>query len=105
MTVNKVTAHANANTIDVDILIVGFGFSVLPLIRELDRSGRRYTIISQKNSVWDRLRRADRLDFDLVSSHYTSFYSFDLVKNHRADGFPTAKEFHSLQRRYYDAYK
>jgi hypothetical protein len=104
-TVKVVVVPADADTINVDVLIVGFGFSVIPLVRELDRNDRRYTIICDRNSVWDRLQRADRLDFDLVSSYYTSFYSFDLVGNLRKDGFPTAQEFCELQNRYYDAYQ
>jgi hypothetical protein len=105
MTGKGVAALAKAETIQVDILIVGFGFSVIPLVRELDRSGLSYTILCEKDSVWDRLKRVDRLDFDLVSSHYTSFYSFDLVDNPRGDGFPTAQEFYELLCRYYEMYK
>jgi len=105
MNVGETAAPGAAETIDVDILVVGFGFSVIPLLRELDRSGRSYTILCEKNSVWDRLQRANRLDFDLVSSYYTSFYSFDLVDNLRKDGFPTAQEFYDRQQHYYEAYR
>ena len=34
---------------ETDILLVGFGFSAVPLLRELDRSGVSYTIISEKD--------------------------------------------------------
>ena len=78
---------------------------MIPLLRELDRDNRSYTIICDKNAVWDRLHRAGRLDFDLVSSHYTSFYSFDLVDRVRGDGFPTAQEFYDYQHQYFLQYQ
>src|SRR5437016_2347174 len=59
---------------DVKTIIVGFGFSCVPLLRELDRTGEEYLIISEKmpNPIWANLKRNGRLDFDLVSSYYTS---------------------------------
>ena len=96
---------SSESIIDTDILIVGFGFSVFPLLRELDRDCIDYTIVSERNSVWQRLGEAGRLDFDLVSSYYTSFYSFDQVESPRSDGYPTAREFYDLQQRYFDSYR
>src|SRR5216684_7869562 len=92
---------------DVKTIIVGFGFSCVPLLRELDRTGEEYLIISEKipNPIWANLKRNGRLDFDLVSSYNTSFYSFDQVKGVTADGYPTAKEFYDTHLSYYEQYK
>jgi len=91
---------------ETDILIVGFGFSAIPLVRELDRSGLSYTIVSEEDgSIWARFARANRLDFDLVSSYYTSFYTFDLVDEYGPDRYPTAKEFHDMHLRYHREYR
>ena len=49
-----------------ETLIVGFGLTAIPLIRELERSGRDYTIISSGDNIWRKLEQAGRLDFDLV---------------------------------------
>src|SRR5262249_40610580 len=52
----------------IDVIVVGFGFSAVPLIRELDATRTGFTIISaEDNSVWDNLNKSGRLDFDLVS--------------------------------------
>ncbi|MGH7789407.1 MAG: thioredoxin reductase [Candidatus Binatia bacterium] len=91
---------------ETDILLVGFGFSAVPLLRELDLSGVDYTIISEKDgSIWASLARSDRLDFDLVSSYYTSFYTFDLVDDFSEDRYPTAREFYDMHLRYYRKYQ
>lgn len=90
---------------ETDILLVGFGFSAIPLLRELDASGAEYTIISEKNgSIWAQLEREGALDFDLVSSYYTSFYTFDLVEDFSEDRYPTAREFYDMHLRYYRKY-
>ena len=88
-------------------VIVGFGFSCLPLLREMDRTGEEYTIISdpQASSIWSTLEKAGRLDFDLVSSYYTSFYSFDLVKDFRRDMYPLASDFYAMHLSHYERYK
>jgi hypothetical protein len=91
---------------ETGILLVGFGFSAIPLVRELDLSGVDYTIISDEDgSIWAKLARADGLDFDLVSSYYTSFYTFDLVEDFSQDRYPTAKEFYDMHRRYHRRYR
>lgn len=91
---------------ETDVLLVGFGFSAVPLLRELDRSGVRYTIVSEQDgSIWASLDRAGRLDFDLVSSYYTSFYTFDLVEDFSEDRYPTAREFYDMHRRYHRQYR
>jgi len=88
-----------------EILIVGFGFSAIPLLRELDADGIEYTIISVKQgSIWARLEKSNALDFDLVSSYYASYYSFDLVDRFRQDWYPTAREFYDMHLRYYKKY-
>src|SRR5215510_3285047 len=91
---------------ETDILLVGFGFSAIPLVRELDLSGVSYTIISEKDgSIWASLARSGGLDFDLVSSYYSSYYTFDLVDDFGQDRYPTAKEFYDLHLRYYRKYQ
>lgn len=91
---------------ETDTLLVGFGFAAIPLVRELDLSGASYTIVSEKDgSIWAALARSDGLDFDLVSSHYTSNYTFDLVDDFGPDRYPTAKEFYELHLRYYRKYR
>lgn len=91
---------------ETNILLVGFGFSAIPLARELDLSGVDYTIISEEDSsIWAKLDRTGGLDFDLVSSYYTSFYTFDLVEDFSQDRYPTAKEFYDMHRRYHRKYR
>jgi len=91
---------------ETDVLLVGFGFSAIPLLRELDLSGVTYTIISEKDgSVWASLARSGGIDFDLVSSYYTSFYTFDLVEDFGEDRYPTAREFYDMHLRYYRKYQ
>lgn len=91
---------------ETDVLLVGFGFSAIPLLRELDLSGVHYTIISEKDgSVWAALARSGAIDFDLVSSYYTSFYTFDLVNDSGEDRYPTAREFYDMHLRYHRAYQ
>lgn len=88
-----------------DTLIVGFGLTAIPLIRELERSGRDYTIISSGRSIWDRLEEAGRLDFDLVSSYMSTVYSFELARTGGTESrFPTATEFHEFIKRYKQQY-
>jgi len=91
---------------ETDVLLVGFGFSAIPLLRELDLSGVNYTIVSEQDgSIWASLTRSGRLDFDLVSSYYTSFYTFDLVEDFSEDRYPTAREFYDMHLRYYRKYR
>ena len=91
---------------ETDVLLVGFGFSAIPLLREFDLSGVSYAIISEKDgSVWASLTRSGGLDFDLVSSYYTSFYTFDLVDDFSEDRYPTAQEFYDMHLRYYRKYQ
>ena len=91
---------------ETDVLLVGFGFSAIPLLRELDLSGVNYTIMSEQDgSIWASLSRSGGLDFDLVSSYYTSFYTFDLVEDFSEDRYPTAQEFYDMHRRYYRKYQ
>lgn len=100
------TIKMQTTTKETDILIVGFGFSAIPLVRELDLSGAQYTVISEKDgSVWAGLDRAGALDFDLVSSYYTSFYTFDVVEDFSKDRYPTAREFYNMHLRYYRKYE
>ena len=83
----------------VDVCVVGFGLSCVPLLRELDLRGIPYRIISEGDSIWDKLDARGRLDFDLVSSYLTSFFSFELDRDKAEDYFPTAREFHAHYRR------
>jgi hypothetical protein len=88
-----------------DVLIVGFGFSVIPLIRELERDGINFTIVSSRGSIWERLEQHNRLDFDLVSSMHSSLYSFELVNHDPSDRYPTAREFHVFIQKYLSLYR
>jgi len=91
---------------ETEVLLVGFGFSAIPLLRELDLSGVDYTIVSEKDgSIWASLTRSGGLDFDLVSSYYTSFYTFDLVEDFSEDRYPTAREFYDMHLRYHRKYQ
>lgn len=83
-----------------DVIIVGFGWSAIPLIRELERTGVEFLCISgEGDTVWDALSAAGRLDFDLVSDYQTSFFSFDLVSHYKRDYHPTADEFYAMRLR------
>ena len=62
---------------DVGVVVVGLGFSSIPLLRELDARGEDYVIVSEGNTVWEKLEKVNRLDFDLVSSAHTSYYTFE----------------------------
>lgn len=90
----------------IDVCIIGCGFSAISLIRELDRTRTEFQIISEEgNSVWDGLSKSRRLDFDLVSTYLTSFYSFDLVSNYKEDYYPTAKQFYDMHKRWRKVYE
>src|SRR5262245_65268818 len=92
---------SNEKTIATDVLIIGFGFSAIPLIRELEASGVDYVVVSEgEGNIWDRLERHGRLDFDLVSSVHTSLYSFELVNREVKDRYPTTKEYGALIKKY-----
>lgn len=86
-------------------IVVGFGFSAIPLIKELENSGEPFLIISGKDTMWRALENRNRLDFDLVSSKFTSFYSFDLVEQLSDDTFPASREFYEYQMRYFKRYE
>lgn len=89
----------------IDVCIIGFGHSSIPLIRELERTDTNFQIIAgDDDSIWDRLSKYERLDFSLVSSYLTSFYSFDLVKDFEEDFFPTAKQFYEMHKRWRSIY-
>ncbi|WP_417622462.1 hypothetical protein [Parasphingorhabdus sp.] len=90
----------------IDVLIVGGGFSTMPLIRELEASGTSWLMVSEMLPIWQQLEAADAMDFDLVSSLQSSVYSFELVEMLReqgenfTDGFPTAREFYDIHKKY-----
>jgi len=45
-------------TISTDVLIIGFGLSAIPLIRELERDNVNYAVVSGGDgSIWDRLEK------------------------------------------------
>src|SRR5262245_10230373 len=91
--------------ISTRVLIIGFGFSAIPLIRELERDGIDYVVVSDgEGSLWDRLERHGRLDFDMVSSMHTSLYSFELVKRETADRYLPSKEYHAFIKEYLNRY-
>ena len=85
---------------EVHTLIVGFGFSVITLLRELEKSGHDYTLISEGKTIWEHLHDKDKLHFDLVSSYHTSVLTEDQVKDaHLEDFFPTAHENYDYHQR------
>jgi hypothetical protein len=94
----------NHNITATDVLIIGFGLSAIPLIRELERDGISYVIVSNGESIWDRLERHARLDFDLVSSMHTSLYSFELVNRDITDRYLTSKDYSAFIRNYQTQY-
>jgi hypothetical protein len=91
---------------EVEVLIVGGGFSTMPLIRELEADGVDWLMVSPMTPIWQQLEEADALDFDLVSSLQSSVYSFELVEmlnelgENFTDGFPTASEFYAIHKKY-----
>jgi len=87
-----------------EVLIIGFGFSAIPLIRELERDDIDYVVVSDGESIWDRLERHGRLDFDLVSSMHTSLYSFELVNREVEDRYLTSREYSSFIKKYMRRY-
>ena len=88
-----------------DVPIIGFGFSAIPLIRELERDGINYAVVSNgEGSIWDKLEKHGRLDFDMVSSMHTSLYSFELVNRDPRDRYLTSKEFLAFIREYLAKY-
>ncbi len=95
---------------EIDVLIVGGGFSTMPLVRELDSCGISWLMVSEMTPIWQQLEAADALDFDLVSSLFSSIYSFELVEMMREqgdtlkDGFPTAHEFYAIHKKYAERY-
>jgi len=88
----------------VDNLIIGFGMSAIPIIRELELSGQSYKIISKNNNIWREMESSGKLNFDLVSTKFSTYFSWDLV-DCKKDDFPTAKEFFNYQKKYYEKYK
>jgi len=104
MSASTVSSHCDArddSTISTEVLIIGFGFSAIPLIRELEKDGINYAVVSNGDgSIWEKLERHGRLDFDLVSSMHSSLYSFELVNREAKDRYPTSKEFLAFIRKY-----
>ena len=84
----------------VDTLIVGFGMASIPLIHELEGSGKSFCIISANTNIWRRMEEGKKLNFDLVSTKFSTYFSWDLVG--LKDYFPTAQEFYDYQRSYYE---
>lgn len=90
----------------VDTLIVGFGFSVIPLLRELEARGQAYTLLSEGQPIWQQLAASDRLNFDLVSSFHASFYVPDQVEADVVENYyPTAQEFYDYHERLFAQYR
>ena len=48
-------ARPPADLVDVEHLVVGFGYSCIPLLREFDLRGQSYTIVSTGPSIWEQL--------------------------------------------------
>lgn len=90
----------------IDVLIVGGGFSTMPLARELAEDGLNYIIVTENKPIWKQLQDEDAIDFDLVSSVHSSFPSHELVefldeqKEEFKDRYSTAGEFYAMHKRY-----
>src|ERR1700730_8233281 len=91
--------------ISTEVLIIGFGFSAIPLIRELESEGIDYVVVSSGESIWDKLEKHGRSDFDMVSSMHTSLYSFELVNRDAKDRYLPSKEFQSFIKTYLTQYR
>jgi hypothetical protein len=90
--------------ISTEVLIIGFGLSAIPLMRELESDGIDYVVVSSGESIWDKLERHGRSDFDMVSSMHTSLYSFELVNRDAKDRYLPSKEFQSFIKTYLTQY-
>ena len=56
--------------ISTEVLIIGFGLSAIPLIRELERDGIDYAVVSDGDgSIWDKLEKHGRLEGDQGLGH------------------------------------
>lgn len=90
----------------IDVLIVGGGFSTMPLVRELAEDGLNYLIVTEDQPIWKQLQDEDAIDFDLVSSVHSSFPTHELVEfldeqgEDFKDHYSTAGEFYAMHRRY-----
>ncbi len=90
----------------VDVLIIGGGFTTMPLVRELERSGLSYVIVTDGQPIWKQLEAEGTNGFDLVSSIHSSTYSYELVEMFRAqngelpDRYPTASEYYAVHKKY-----
>eukprot|EP00985_Skeletonema_marinoi_P015819 scaffold8274_cov157-Skeletonema_marinoi.AAC.4 len=100
-------SSADATVTEVGTLIVGFGFSVITLLRELEKSGHdNYTLISEGKTIWEHLHDNDKLHFDLVSSYVTSVLTEDQVANPAAeDYFPTARWYYEYHMRIMEPFR
>jgi hypothetical protein len=94
----------DAKITSTEILMIGFGLSVIPLIRELERDRIDYVVISSGDGIWNRLEKNARLDFDMVSSMHTSLYSFELVKRDSKDRYLPVKDYQAFLKEYTDEY-
>jgi hypothetical protein len=101
---STVSSHCDARddrTISTEVLIIGFGLSAIPLIRELEKDGINYAVVSNGDGgIWDKLEKHGLLDFDLVSSMHSSLYSFELVNREAKDRYLTSEEFLAFIRKY-----
>ena len=95
MTFVQQITSTQSDTQEVETLIVGFGFSVIPLLRELEARKQPYTLISEGTPIWQQLADKGRLDFDMVSSFHASFYSQDQVAAGTVESYyATARQFY-----------
>eukprot|EP00657_Telonema_sp_P-1_P006823 TRINITY_DN2626_c0_g1_i1.p1 TRINITY_DN2626_c0_g1~~TRINITY_DN2626_c0_g1_i1.p1 ORF type:complete len:268 (-),score=61.36 TRINITY_DN2626_c0_g1_i1:298-1101(-) len=90
-----------APEIEVEVCIVGGKFATCPLIRELERTGTSYVVVDKDApSIWESLEQAG-IDFDLVSSQSSSYYSFGLGEVYEGSYFPMGSEFLAFQRKWF----
>jgi hypothetical protein len=90
---------------NTETLIIGFGMAAIPILRELQKTNNEYLIISENTNIWRGMKENNKLSFDLVSTKFSTLFSWDLAGGRIRDGFSTASEFYEYQSKYYDKYK
>ena len=60
------------DVITTDVLIVGFGLSAIPLIIELEQDRGDYAVVSDGESIWDRLEKNGRLGRRILNCSATA---------------------------------
>lgn len=95
---------------EVEVLIVGGGFTTMPLVRELEKEKIKFVIVSDQQPIWKQLEASNSNSFDLVSSIHSSTYSYELVDMFKEQGddlldrYQTAREYYAIHKKYAQRY-